>query len=111
MARNGRISDGGSTNASAMTRISLNIPVINIERQEKVFAIYWCMIKLKEIIGKDIPPPIQRFDDPDEEMGIALKQPFLAWSYALRYGPHPKLWGVIRGSPYETQYVKKFGNK
>lgn len=82
-----------------------------MELQEKVSAIYWCMIKLKEIIGKDMPPPKQRFDDPDEELRVALKQPFLAWSYALQYGPHPKILGVLRGSPYERQYLAKFGDK
>ena len=49
------------------------------------------------------------FDDPDDELTLALKQPFTAWEYALRYGPNVKLWNVIKGSVYENDYIKKFG--
>lgn len=73
------------------------------------FHIYSDMIKLKEIIGMDIKPPRQRWDNPDAELEMALKSAFTAWDYALRNGPNPKLWAVIKGSPYERQYVKKFG--
>ena len=67
------------------------------------------MIKLKEIIGKERIPPRAGYDNPDDEMFIALKQPFTAMDYALRYGPNPKLFAVIRGSPYERDYVRRFG--
>ncbi len=69
------------------------------------------MIKLKEVIGKDIKPPYQRWDNPDMEFEIALKSPFTAFDYALRNGPSRKLWLAVKGSPYEPQYVRKFGQQ
>ena len=69
------------------------------------------MIKLKEVIGKDIPPPYQRWDNPDAELDIALRTPFTALDYALRNGPNHKIWTVIKGSPYELQYTMKFGKQ
>ena len=67
------------------------------------------MIRLKEIMAMDIKPPRQRWDDPDAELEMALKSPFTAWDYALQNGPSSRLWAVIKGSPYETSYMKKFG--
>lgn len=64
------------------------------------------MIKLRELFK----PPYMRFDDPNDELNMALKYPFTAWEYALRRGPDIKLWNVIKGSPYENDYTKKFGN-
>ena len=67
------------------------------------------MIRLKEIMAMDIKPPRQRWDNPDVELEMALKSPFTAWDYALQNGPNARVWAVIRGSPYEKQYLKKFG--
>lgn len=67
------------------------------------------MIKLKEILGHDNMPPRQRWDNPDDEMAIATKSAFTAWEYALNHGASPRLWAVIKGSPYEKMYIKKFG--
>jgi len=66
---------------------------------------------MKEIIGKELKPPMQRWDDPDVELSIALKSPFTAMDYALRNGPNKKLWAVIKGSPYQTEYVRRFGGQ
>jgi hypothetical protein len=67
------------------------------------------MIRLKEIMGMDLKPPLQRWDDSNTELEIAAKSPFTAWDYVLRNGPNEKLWQVIKGSPYERSYVQKFG--
>jgi len=69
------------------------------------------MIKLKEVFAVDLKPPHQRWDNPDEELDIALRSPFTALDYALRNGPSQRLWEVIKGSPYESQYIRKFGRK
>ena len=59
-------------------------------------------------MGNEQAPPRATYDSPAGEMDIALKQPFTAMDYALQYGPHPKLWAVIKGSPYEKDYVRRF---
>jgi len=67
------------------------------------------MIKLKEIIGKDLPPPYQHLEDENSELEMALKSPWAAWEFAQRNGPNPKLFAVIKGSPFESHYIRKFG--
>ena len=66
-------------------------------------------IPIAEVTGNEYSPPRPNYDNPDDELNIALKQPFTALDYALRYGPNPRKWAVIKGSPFENQYVRKFG--
>jgi hypothetical protein len=57
---------------------------------------------------EDKTPPKAAFDDPEAETDFYVRQPFTAWDHAQRHGHHPKLWKVIKGSPYERLYRQKF---
>ena len=56
-------------------------------------------------------PRYARFGANDEEELVnALRQPFTALDYALRNNqPDPRIWRVVRGTPYEQDYLQHFG--
>jgi hypothetical protein len=67
---------------------------------------------LLEIQVRDTAPPKPVFDDPDNETEFYTRNPFTAYSHALdKRRHHPKLWQVVRGSVYEPQYRKMFGDQ
>ena len=54
-------------------------------------------------------PPYQNVDA-DTELDMAEKSPFTAHDLALRRGRHhPRLWAKVKGSPFEREYRRKFG--
>jgi len=47
--------------------------------------------------------------DADTELEMAEKSAFTAHDLALRRGRHhPRLWAKIKGSPFETEYRRRF---
>lgn len=63
---------------------------------------------LLEMQWTDNPPPRQHFSK-EEDTQLAVRSPFTAWNLAVERGEHdPQLWSVIKGSPYESQYRKRF---
>lgn len=64
---------------------------------------------LMEVRFHDVPPPRPTFDKPDDETAFYTRNAFSAWDRALQLGRHdPALWEVIKGSPYESEYRRKF---
>jgi len=63
---------------------------------------------LLETQWNDVPPPRQHYGK-EEDTQLAVRSPFTAWNLAVEQGQHdPRLWAVIKGSPYEGQYRKMF---
>jgi len=56
----------------------------------------------------DRPPARQTYGH-EGDTELAVKSPFTAWHLAQERGTHdPRLWAVIKGSPYENEYRRKF---
>ena len=47
----------------------------------------------------------------DEEIERAAKQAFTAYEMAMRRGHHPRLWQVVKGSPFEALYQMSLGRR
>ncbi len=57
-------------------------------------------------------PPRAVFGDEEEVVDMAARSAFTAWELALELNRHhPKLWKVIRGSPFEALYCQQFGER
>lgn len=64
---------------------------------------------LLEVQVYDRPPPKFSIGTDDEEVENAARHAFTAWTLALDRNRHiPRLWQTIKGSPYETQYRRRF---
>ncbi len=61
------------------------------------------------IIARDIPPAKWSMGDDDKDVEQAARSAFTAHSHAMSTGKHhPKLWKVIKGSPFQTEYFNRF---
>jgi hypothetical protein len=71
------------------------------------------MASAKQIITEiewqpDVPPRFSGANS-EEDTQFAARTPFTAFTMALDLGRHDKrLWNVIKGSPYEREYRRKF---
>lgn len=66
---------------------------------------------LDEIRAYDYMPPKPAFADADAELEFYTRNPFSAFTRALDFGHHPKLWQAVKGSVYEPQYRQRFGDQ
>lgn len=69
------------------------------------------LLELNEVRAHDYTPPKPAFADDDSEIDFYARQPFTAFTHAFDRGHHPKLWQVVKGSVYEPQYRKRFGDQ
>ena len=58
---------------------------------------------IDEMVFKGRMPPRMPLD-PDQELEMAVKQPFTAFELALRRGHHPRLLAAVAKSPYAARY-------
>jgi hypothetical protein len=64
------------------------------------------------VLAKEYVPKKPLFTDEDSEIDFYARSPFTAWEHALlRNRHHPKLWSMIKGSPFEWLYRERFGNE
>lgn len=59
--------------------------------------------------GSHVPIRALEFKPPlwstcDDEIELAAKQAFTAYELAMRRGHHPRLWQVVKGSPFQAHY-------
>ena len=79
------------------------VVIPEVTRAEKIVE------KLLENYLWDDRPPARNTYGEEGDTEIAVRQPFTAWDLAQQRGQHdPRLWKVIKGSPYEAAYRRTF---
>lgn len=64
------------------------------------------------VLAREYVPKKPLFGDEDSEIDFYARSPFTAWEHALlRKRHHPRLWKIIKGSPFEALYRERFAGE